>query len=285
MIRTLPDRTRKGRRIIENAISQQLAGSLSGLDGLIVAGAVLLLFVISYIFGRQEKDTEDFFLGGRRVPPGRRVSVVRRHGDQRPDHRRHAAHGLHRELAVDSVPDRPGSRPVDRGISLHPGVLQVPLHEHLRVPGPSLRPGHAVHRLDLLPGHASARLRRAALRDLHGGRHDPGLAAGRDDRPVHRRQHPLHRLRRHQGRGLGRRVSGHLLRRRPACWWSVYLLRHIDGGVASALQTAQRGRPAQHVQLPPGPATTPARSGRASPAASSPAWSPSAPTRRWCSGS
>jgi len=41
---------------------------LSGLDGAIVAGAVLLLFVISYVFGREEKDTEDFFLGGRRVP-------------------------------------------------------------------------------------------------------------------------------------------------------------------------------------------------------------------------
>jgi SSS family solute:Na+ symporter len=27
------------------------------------------LFVISYIFGREERDTEDFFLGGRRVPP------------------------------------------------------------------------------------------------------------------------------------------------------------------------------------------------------------------------
>ncbi len=34
-----------------------------------MAGAVLLLFVISYVFGREEKDTEDFFLGGRRVPP------------------------------------------------------------------------------------------------------------------------------------------------------------------------------------------------------------------------
>lgn len=56
-------------QIIEETIAQQLAGSLSGLDGLIVAGAVLLLFVISYIFGRQERDTEDFFLGGRRVPP------------------------------------------------------------------------------------------------------------------------------------------------------------------------------------------------------------------------
>ncbi|MEN6426170.1 MAG: sodium/solute symporter [Phycisphaerales bacterium] len=29
---------------------------------------MLLLFVISYIFGRRQKDTEDFFLGGRRVP-------------------------------------------------------------------------------------------------------------------------------------------------------------------------------------------------------------------------
>ena len=29
---------------------------------------MLLLLVISYIFGRQERDTEDFFLGGRRVP-------------------------------------------------------------------------------------------------------------------------------------------------------------------------------------------------------------------------
>lgn len=42
---------------------------MSGLDGIIVAGAVLLLFVISYVFGREERDTEDFFLGGRRVPP------------------------------------------------------------------------------------------------------------------------------------------------------------------------------------------------------------------------
>jgi len=60
---------RKGQRIIEETISQQLAGTLRGLDGLIVAGAVLLLFVISYVFGRQERDTQDFFLGGRRVPP------------------------------------------------------------------------------------------------------------------------------------------------------------------------------------------------------------------------
>ncbi len=34
-----------------------------------MAGAVLLIFIISYVFGREERDTEDFFLGGRRVPP------------------------------------------------------------------------------------------------------------------------------------------------------------------------------------------------------------------------
>jgi SSS family solute:Na+ symporter len=46
-----------------------VTGSLSGLDGTIIAGAVTLLFVISYVFGRRERNTQDFFLGGRRVPP------------------------------------------------------------------------------------------------------------------------------------------------------------------------------------------------------------------------
>ncbi len=45
------------------------AGKLSGLDWGIVGVGALLLFVISYVFGREEKDTDDFFLGGRRVPP------------------------------------------------------------------------------------------------------------------------------------------------------------------------------------------------------------------------
>jgi SSS family solute:Na+ symporter len=45
------------------------AGKLSGLDWGIVGFGALLLFVISYVFGREEKDTVDFFLGGRRVPP------------------------------------------------------------------------------------------------------------------------------------------------------------------------------------------------------------------------
>jgi hypothetical protein len=37
------------------------AGTLGGIDISIVAVAVLLLFVISYVFGREEKDTNDFF--------------------------------------------------------------------------------------------------------------------------------------------------------------------------------------------------------------------------------
>jgi len=41
---------------------------MTGLDLSIVGAAVALLFVISYLFGREEKDTHDFFLGGRRVP-------------------------------------------------------------------------------------------------------------------------------------------------------------------------------------------------------------------------
>jgi len=45
------------------------AGKLSGLDWGIVGVGAVLLFVISYVFGREEKDTVDFFLGGRRVPP------------------------------------------------------------------------------------------------------------------------------------------------------------------------------------------------------------------------
>lgn len=43
--------------------------TLNGLDwGIVIVGA-LVLFVISYVFGREERDTNDFFLGGRRVPP------------------------------------------------------------------------------------------------------------------------------------------------------------------------------------------------------------------------
>ena len=52
----------------ETASIQYLSGYLSGLDLTIAATAVLFLFVISYIFGRRENDTRDFFLGGRKIP-------------------------------------------------------------------------------------------------------------------------------------------------------------------------------------------------------------------------
>lgn len=44
------------------------AGTLTPLDVSIVVGAIALLFVIAYLTGRRESDTQDFFLGGRRVP-------------------------------------------------------------------------------------------------------------------------------------------------------------------------------------------------------------------------
>ena len=50
-----------------NSVVAEISG-LGGLDWGIVGAAVVLLFVISYIFGREERDTNDFFLGGRRVP-------------------------------------------------------------------------------------------------------------------------------------------------------------------------------------------------------------------------
>jgi SSS family solute:Na+ symporter len=48
--------------------SQQILGATGKVDLIIVGLAVSLLFVISYIFGREEKDTNDFFVGGRKVP-------------------------------------------------------------------------------------------------------------------------------------------------------------------------------------------------------------------------
>jgi SSS family solute:Na+ symporter len=48
---------------------QSFAGALGWLDFAIVAGAIGVLLVIAYLSGRREKDTQDFFLGDRRVPP------------------------------------------------------------------------------------------------------------------------------------------------------------------------------------------------------------------------
>ena len=48
--------------------AQVIAADLGGLDILVLCLTVSLLFIISYIFGREEKDTSDFFLGGRKIP-------------------------------------------------------------------------------------------------------------------------------------------------------------------------------------------------------------------------
>lgn len=42
---------------------------IGGIDFVIVGVSVALLFVISYAFGRVENDTQDFFLGSRKIPP------------------------------------------------------------------------------------------------------------------------------------------------------------------------------------------------------------------------
>jgi len=46
--------------------AHQISGTLGLIDLVVVGLAIILLFVISYIFGREEKDTKDFFVGGRK---------------------------------------------------------------------------------------------------------------------------------------------------------------------------------------------------------------------------
>jgi len=67
-LRPVLAKSHEGEDSIEAITIASLGGTLSRVDILIVAVAVSLLFVISYVFGREEKDTNDFFLGGRRVP-------------------------------------------------------------------------------------------------------------------------------------------------------------------------------------------------------------------------
>jgi solute:Na+ symporter, SSS family len=42
--------------------------NIGRIDLIIVLLAISFLFVISYVFGREEKDTSDYFIGKRRVP-------------------------------------------------------------------------------------------------------------------------------------------------------------------------------------------------------------------------
>jgi len=52
----------------EAQAAQNLTGALTGLDGVVCAAILAVLLVIAYVTGRREKDTDEYFLGGRRVP-------------------------------------------------------------------------------------------------------------------------------------------------------------------------------------------------------------------------
>src|SRR4030043_211629 len=54
--------------MIQFGLTENIAAVTGQTDLIIVGLAISLLFVISYIFGRKENDTNDFFLGGRKVP-------------------------------------------------------------------------------------------------------------------------------------------------------------------------------------------------------------------------
>jgi SSS family solute:Na+ symporter len=54
--------------MIQFGLPQNIVAALGQIDLIVVGSAVLILFIISYVFGREEKDTNDFFLGSRKVP-------------------------------------------------------------------------------------------------------------------------------------------------------------------------------------------------------------------------
>ncbi|MDD5064492.1 MAG: sodium/solute symporter [Phycisphaerae bacterium] len=54
--------------MIHFSLAQNIAAAIGQTDLIIVGSAILLLFVISYIFGREEKDINDYFLGSRKIP-------------------------------------------------------------------------------------------------------------------------------------------------------------------------------------------------------------------------
>ena len=54
--------------MIQFSLPQNIIASIGQIDLIVVGLAIIILFIISYIFGREEKDTNDFFLGSRKVP-------------------------------------------------------------------------------------------------------------------------------------------------------------------------------------------------------------------------
>jgi solute:Na+ symporter, SSS family len=54
--------------MIQFGLPQNITAAIGQIDLIAVGSAILILFIISYIFGREEKDTNDFFLGSRKIP-------------------------------------------------------------------------------------------------------------------------------------------------------------------------------------------------------------------------
>ncbi len=52
----------------ETVVAEKLAGALGRPDLIVVGLSIAILFVIAYFSGRKEKDTHDYFVGGRKVP-------------------------------------------------------------------------------------------------------------------------------------------------------------------------------------------------------------------------
>jgi SSS family solute:Na+ symporter len=49
-------------------LPQNIIASIGRIDLIVVGSAIFILFVISYIFGREEKNINDYFLGSRKIP-------------------------------------------------------------------------------------------------------------------------------------------------------------------------------------------------------------------------
>ena len=176
------------------------------------------------------------------------LPVLSRHGDQRRHHHRGPRHRLQRELGIRAVLRGLEPGQARRRLSLHPRLLPLRLHHHLRVPAPPLRSREPGDGLDLLLHHAAPGLGGAT----HGRRAGRGrarrLAALGDHRPLHGRLHCVHRPGRGPGRGVDQRLSGEHLshRRRAHRRFSRLQHRRRTGGHA---RHRRRGRTARRHQL------------------------------------
>ncbi len=187
-----------------------------------------------------------------------RVPLLPRDRDQRRHHHRGAGHGVQRELGVRAVLRGLEPGEARRRLPLHPGLLPLRLHDHLRVPALPLRPGQPGDGLGLLLHHAPPGIGGAAHGRRPRRRAARRLAALGDDRALHRGVDRLHRARRGQGRRVDQRLPGvHVPRRRRADSRIPRLAgrrrpgRHAgDGGRSGAPERDQLGPSAGRARFP-----------------------------------